>query len=75
MTSAGDLSKAGTADLVLDLSADKLNKLFSSSHLIIRSKLNTTKDANGVLLNVKFKSTYKLKMNVGLMAKLNVSTK
>lgn len=75
VTSAGDLSKAGTSDLLLDLSADKLNKLFSSNHLIIRSKLNTTKDANGVLLNVKFKSTYKLKMNVGLMAKLNVSTK
>ena len=75
VTGGGDLAKAGTADLLLDLSADKLNKLFSSNHLIIKSKLNTTKDANGVLLNVKFKSTYKLKMKVGLMAKLNISTK
>ena len=75
VTGAGDLAKAGTSYLLLDLSADKLNKLFSSSHLIIKSKLNTSKDANGVLLNVKFKSTYKLKMNVGLMAKLNISTK
>ena len=75
VTSAGDLAKAGTSNLELDLSADKLNKLFSSSHLIMRSKMNTTKDANGVLLNVKFKSAYKLKMNVGLKAKLNLSTK
>ena len=75
VTSAGDLAKAGTSNLELDLSADKLNKLFSSRHLIMRSKLNTTKDANGVLLNVKFKSTYKLKMNLGLKAKLNLSTK
>ena len=75
VTSAGDLAKAGTSSLELEISADKLNKLFSSSHLIMRSKLNTTKDANGVLLNVKFKSAYKLKMNVGLKAKLNLSTK
>ena len=75
VTTTGDLAKAGTSNLELDLSADKVNKLFSAKHLIMRSKLNTTKDANGVLLNVKFKSAYKLKMNVGLMARLNLSTK
>ena len=73
VTASGDLQTAGTTSSQLDLSTAKLNKLFSSNYLIVRSKLNTTKDANGSLLNVKFKSTYKLKLSVGLNAKLNLT--
>ncbi len=74
VTASGDLQTAGTSSSQVDISTAKLNKLFSSSYLIIRSKLNTAKDANGSLLNVKFKSTYKLKLSVGLNAKLNLTT-
>jgi hypothetical protein len=72
---AGDLLSASTADLSLSLSPDKLEKIFSSSYLLIRSKLNTTKDAGGGLLNVKFKSSYKLKLSVGLLAQFNITVK
>lgn len=75
VTGAGELQAPGTSDLKVDLATDKVNKLFSSSYLILRSKLNTTKDANGNLLNVKFKTTYKLKLNVGLLATLNIDAK
>jgi hypothetical protein len=74
VTTAGDLLTAGTSDLKLDLSTDKINKLFSSSYILVRSKLNTTKDANGTLLNVKFKTAYKLKINVGLLAKMSIKS-
>ena len=75
VTGAGELQTAGTADQKLDLSSDKINKLFSSSYLIIRCRLNTSKDKDGVSLNVKFKSSYKLKINVGLFAKMNITVK
>ncbi len=75
VTIGGELLKASSTDLKVDISAEKANKLFSSSYLIIRSKMSTAKDANGTLLNVKFKSGYKLKMNVGLLAKMNIKSK
>ncbi len=75
VTSAGDLQTAGTTDLKLDLAGDKVNKLFSASYVLVRSKLNTTKDASGTLLNVKFKTAYKLKINIGLLAKLTIKAK
>ena len=71
---AGNLLTASSGDLKLDLSQDKINKLFSSSYLIVKSKLNTSRDANGVLLNVKFKASQKMKINVGLLAKLKITT-
>jgi hypothetical protein len=73
VTGAGDLQTAGSADLKLDLTPDKINKLFSSGFLIIRCKLNTSRDAKGALLNVKFKASYRLKINVGLLAKLKIT--
>jgi hypothetical protein len=75
VTAAGDLDKATTTDLSLSLSPEKLDKVFGSAYLIIRSRLNTTKDANGSLLNVKFKSSYTLKLNIGLLAKLSITAK
>lgn len=74
VTAAGDLDKATTSDLTLILDPDKVAKIFTSNYLVVRSRLNTAKDANGSLLNVKFKSTYKLNLNVGLMATLNITT-
>ena len=56
VTAAGDLDKATTSDLTLILDPDKVAKIFTSNYLIVRSRLNTAKDANGSLLNVKFKS-------------------
>jgi hypothetical protein len=75
VSSSGDLLTANATNLKLELSIDKINKLFSAKYLIIRSKMNTSKDSNGVLLNVKFKASYRLKMNVGILAKLKITSK
>lgn len=72
---SGDLQTAGTSDSMLDLSQTKINKLFTSSYLIIKAKLNTSKDTNGSLLNVKFKASYTLDLKVGLYAQLNLTAK
>lgn len=75
VSAAGELLNASSSDLKVDISADKMNNLFASSYLIVRSRMNTARDANGNLLNVKFKSAYKLKMNVGLLAKMSIKSK
>jgi hypothetical protein len=75
VSSSGELKAANSTNLKLNLTIDKISRLFSAKYLIIRSKLNTSKDANGALLNVKFKASYKLKMNVGLLAKMKITSK
>lgn len=74
VSGTGDLMTASTSDSKIDLNTSRINKLFSSSYLIIKARLNTVKDANGTALNVKFKSDYKLKLNVGLNAKMKITT-
>jgi len=75
VSGSGDLLTATTTASSVELNTTKVNKLFSSSYLIVKSRLNTVKDANGLALNVKFKSDYKLKLNVGLNAKMKLTTK
>ncbi|CAN5288787.1 hypothetical protein BH09BAC3_BH09BAC3_36200 [soil metagenome] len=72
---SGELLSQGVNDQSINLLPEKVNKIFSSTYLILKSRFNTAKDANGDFLNVKFKSSYKLKMNVGLLAKLNITAK
>lgn len=47
VTAAGDLQTASTGEVKLDMTSEKLNKLFSSSYLLVRSKLNTSKNSSG----------------------------
>ncbi len=75
VTGTGELQSAGLTDVLLSLDGSKISKLFSSRHIILRSRLNTTRDSNGVPENVKFKSVYKLKLKMGLLAKLKISAK
>lgn len=70
--SSGELDKGSGSEVTINLDPVKINKLFSSKHIIIKSILNTTKDSNGTLLNVKFKSSYKLKLSLGLLAKIEI---
>lgn len=74
VTAAGELQTAGNSDVQINLDPQKLNKLFKSKYLLVRSVMNTTKDNTGASLNVKFKSSYKLKLNVGMLAKLNIKS-
>jgi hypothetical protein len=75
VTATGDLATAGISDQKFDIAANKLNKIFSSSYIIVKSKMNTPKDISGTALNVKFKANYKLKLDLGLLTKLNITAK
>lgn len=72
---AGDLEHTGVTNLTVPLDANRLTRLFSSSHLLVRSEMSTARDQNNALLNVKFRSSYRLNLNIGLLAKLNVLVK
>ncbi len=69
----GDLQAPGISSTKINIDPEKLVKLFDSKYLLVKAIMNTGKDQNGVPLNVKFKSTYKLNINVGLLAKFNIS--
>ena len=75
VTAAGDLETAGVMNKVVVLDALKLNKIFNAKKMITVAVLNTSKDAAGNTIDVKFKSKYSLKVNVGIQADLNFNIK
>lgn len=68
----GNLQAPGVSDLEISLAKEKLNKIFDAKKLIIRARINTTKDASGNQPDVTFKSTYKMNVVFGLKAKLKL---
>lgn len=71
----GDLEAPGITSLDLGLDPVRVTKLFSSRYLLVKAVMSTAKDSNGAFLNVKFRSTYRLKLNVGLRAQLKIEVK
>jgi hypothetical protein len=74
VTATGDLQSAGVYDKDISLTTDKINKLFTAKKLILKSVMNTVKDANGSVIDVKFKSSYKMSLNIGLKVQLKISS-
>ena len=74
VTATGDLQTAGVYDNEISLSVDKINKLFTAKKLILKSIMNTAKDANGATIDVKFKSSYKMNLNIGLRVQLKINS-
>lgn len=70
---SGDLQTAGTFDQLIEIDATKLSKVFTAKNIIIKATVTTSKDSNGNLPDVKFKSQYKMDVNLGLKAKLKIS--
>jgi hypothetical protein len=68
----GELQSASTSDQTIDLPQDKLNNIFVAKKVIVKARMNTTQDASGNLVDVKFKATYKLTVNFGLKVKLKL---
>ena len=75
VTANGELSVAGVSDQSFGMAPERLNNLFGSKYLIIKALMNTARDESGALLNVKFKSSYRLKLHFGLLAKLKINIK
>ena len=73
VTTSGDLLSPGVYDQLIPLDKSKIDKVFNSSYIIIRAAMNTSKDATGAFPDVKFKSRYKMKVDIGLLANLKIS--
>jgi hypothetical protein len=71
----GDLKTAGLSDQSLALDKTKLNKLFNAKYIILSAIMSTSKDATGNFVDVKFKTQYKMTVETGISAKLNLNVK
>ena len=69
---SGNLLTKGIFDENIELDKTKLDKLFDAKRLIIKTRLNTPKDANGNYPVVTFKSTYKLFNHYGINVVLKI---
>lgn len=75
VTSSGDLQAPGVYDQLVPLDKSRLDKVFSSQYIIVRARMNTSTDASGAAVDVKFKSKYKMAINLGLLAYLKITAK
>jgi hypothetical protein len=69
VNAGGELVTPGQADITIDIPSSKLEKLFDAKSLIVKATMNTTDEGNQ---DVKFKSDYRLKIDVGLRVKLKI---
>lgn len=72
VNTAGELQTEGTYDDTITLAPETINKIFDASHIIIVAVLNTTRDANGNALDVKFKADYKLSVDARILTTLKL---
>lgn len=72
VTNLGDLQSAGVTNQEIPITKDKLDKIFKAKKIIVKAKLNTTKNTGGSQPDVKFKAAYKMNVNFGLKAKLKL---
>ncbi len=73
VTASGDLQSPGIFDQLIQLEKAKVDKIFSAKYIIIKAAMNTSKDSNGAFPDVKFKSQYKMKVDLGLLANLKIN--
>jgi hypothetical protein len=69
VTATGELLTAGLFDDEIPISKEKLDKIFNARNIILKAKMNTSKNAT---VDVKFKASYKMNINFGLKAKLKL---
>lgn len=65
----GNLVTAGTSNTTIQIDVSKINRIFISKYLTIRGVLKTSSTG---LVNLKFNSDLRLKVNFGLRTQLNV---
>jgi hypothetical protein len=73
VTASGDLQSPGVFDQLIPLDKTKVDKIFIAKYIIIKAAMNTSRDANGSSPDVKFKSLYKMKVDLGLLVNLKIN--
>jgi len=69
---SGELQSPGIYDNSIKLNDDEIAQIFKAKHIIVLALLSTS-EVNGNFPDVKFKSTYKLNIDVGISAKFKLS--
>jgi hypothetical protein len=69
---AGKLVTPGVSDQTIDISKVKLDKIFDAKKIIVKARMNTSKDATGNQVDVQFKAAYKMNVVFGLKVKLKL---
>ena len=72
VTATGDLLAPGSLDQLVQLEKSKIDKIFLAKYIIVKAAMNTSKNTNGTFPDVKFKSKYKMKVDLGLLANLKI---
>ena len=73
VTASGDLESPGIVDQLIELEKSKIDQIFIAKYIIIKAIMNTSKKTDGTFPNVKFKSQYKMKVDLGLLANLKIN--
>ncbi len=73
VTASGDLQAPGVYDQLIQLEKTKIDKIFTAKYIIIRALMNTSKNASGSSQDVKFKSKYKMNVDLGLLVNLKIN--
>jgi hypothetical protein len=73
VNATGELQSAGTFDQSISLDKDKIDVLFKSKKMIVKIQLTTSPGPGNTYPDVKFLSTYKIKLNLGVLATLKLS--
>jgi hypothetical protein len=73
VTTSGDLQSPGIVDQLIELEKSKIDQVFIAKYIIIKAVMNTSKKTDGSFPDVKFKSKYKMKVDLGLLANLKIN--
>jgi len=73
VTTSGDLESPGLVDQLIEIEKSKIDQLFIAKYIIVNAIMNTSKKADGSFPDVKFKSQYKMKVDLGLLANLKIN--
>ncbi|MBK5278655.1 MAG: hypothetical protein JJE09_07310 [Bacteroidia bacterium] len=73
VTSSGDLQAPGIFDELIELEKSKIDQIFVSKYIIIKAVLNSSKNASGTFPDVKFKSKYKMSVDLGILTNLKIN--
>lgn len=75
VNAAGDLLAAGQINRRIPIPTAKINQLLNAKKIIIRAVLNTSRNSAGNPPDVKFRSNYRLQLNLGLQSKLKLNVR
>lgn len=75
VNATGDLQSEGVTREEPLISDKQLERMLEADHMIVKALLYTTRNADGTQPAVKIKSNYKIDINLGLKASMNISVK